>query len=123
MSRGNGGFNRKQARFIDEYLVDLNGARACRDAGYSEKNAHKQAQALLKDPRIRAAVEVRQLKLSRKTEITAEKVLERLWEEANDFGKGTQRGRVSALNALMKHFDGVTTNSGPVVVKVVFADG
>ncbi len=31
----------KQKRFIDEYLIDLNAARAARAAGYSEKTAEK----------------------------------------------------------------------------------
>ncbi len=46
----------RQRRFIDEYLVDLNGADAARRAGYSASRAKNEAFELLNDPRIQAAV-------------------------------------------------------------------
>ena len=33
----------KQARFVDEYLIDLNATQAATRAGYSEKTAEVQA--------------------------------------------------------------------------------
>ncbi|WP_282608445.1 terminase small subunit [Pelagibius sp. Alg239-R121] len=38
MSR-NGGLTPKQARFVEEYLIDLNATQAAIRAGYSEKTA------------------------------------------------------------------------------------
>jgi phage terminase small subunit len=106
LGSGNGRkLNLREQRFIDEYLVDSCGTQAAIRAGYSEKNAKDQAKLLMKRPKVVAAIKVGQLKLSRKTEVTAEKVIERLWEEANFTGKGASHSaRVSALAHLAKHF-------------------
>ncbi len=68
----------KQLRFIDEYLVDLNGKQACIRAGYSEKTAEVKACQLLQDPSIAQEIEKRQQELSEKTKITQEMVLQEL---------------------------------------------
>lgn len=39
----------KQARFVQEYLIDLNATQAAIRAGYSEATAYSQGQRLLKD--------------------------------------------------------------------------
>lgn len=39
--------NNKQRAFCEEYIIDFNGARAARDAGYSEKTAREQAGKLI----------------------------------------------------------------------------
>ena len=44
----------KQARFIDEYMADLNATQAAIRAGYSEKSAYSQGARLLKHVEIRA---------------------------------------------------------------------
>ena len=41
----------KQARFVEEYLVDLNGTQAAIRAGYSPKTAAATASRLLRKPR------------------------------------------------------------------------
>jgi len=46
----------KQLRFVEEYVVDFNGARAARDSGYDRDTAHVQAHKLLQNPNIKAAV-------------------------------------------------------------------
>ena len=46
----------KQQRFIDEYLVDLNGTKAAIRAGYSEKTARQMASENLSKPYIQEAV-------------------------------------------------------------------
>src|SRR5262245_12571738 len=48
--------NPKQARFVAEYLVDLNATQAAIRAGYSPKTAASQAHDLLRKPEIAAAV-------------------------------------------------------------------
>jgi phage terminase small subunit len=47
----------KQARFVAEYLKDLNATQAAVRAGYSPKTAASQAHDLLRKPEIAAAVE------------------------------------------------------------------
>ena len=68
----------KQARFVEEYLLDLNAAAAARRAGYSEKNADSIAAQLLSKTKVFEAVQSAVEARSAKTEITAEYVLENL---------------------------------------------
>lgn len=70
--------NDKQARFVQEYLVDLNATQAAIRAGYSEKTAGAQAHDLLKKPEIAQAVEDAQSERSKRTEITSDMVLREL---------------------------------------------
>jgi len=44
----------KQSRFIDEYMVDMNGAAAAERAGYSAKTSRAIAYELLTKPDIQA---------------------------------------------------------------------
>ncbi len=46
----------KQARFVEEYLLDLNATQAATRAGYSKKTANEQGAQLLAKLRIRQAV-------------------------------------------------------------------
>ncbi len=46
----------KQARFVEEYLIDLNATAAAKRAGYSERTAYAQGQRLLKHVEIAAAI-------------------------------------------------------------------
>lgn len=72
----------KQQRFVDEYLIDLNGAAAARRAGYSVKTARQIADENLTKPDIVAAIEAAQAALSERTQITQEMVLRRWWDIA-----------------------------------------
>lgn len=65
----------KQALFVKEYLVDLNGTQAAIRAGYSEKTARQIADENLSKPDIQAAVQQAMDKRAQKVEITAEYVL------------------------------------------------
>jgi phage terminase small subunit len=69
--------NDKQLRFIEEYCVDLNASAAARRAGYAGE-ANKVGPRLARHPRIRAEVLKRQEALRRRTETSAEKVIEDL---------------------------------------------
>ena len=51
--------NEKQKIFADEYLIDLNATQAAIRAGYSEKTAYSQGQALLKKLEIKSYIENR----------------------------------------------------------------
>ena len=68
----------KQARLVEEYLLDLNAAAAARRAGYSEKHADSIAAQLLSKTKVFEAVQSAIAARSAKAEITAEYVLENL---------------------------------------------
>lgn len=53
----------RQRRFVEEYLVDFNGAAAVSRAGYDSKHPNRMAYQLLKNPAIRIAID--QLTLER----------------------------------------------------------
>lgn len=68
----------KQARFVDEYLVDLNAAQAAIRAGYSEKAAKEQGSRLLTNANVQAAFKERSAARETRTQINADYVLQRL---------------------------------------------
>lgn len=65
----------KQQRFVDEYFVDSCQTQAAIRAGYSPKTAQQIASKLMATPRIKVAVDKRRAELSRRTGISAERVL------------------------------------------------
>src|SRR3954466_9694923 len=67
--------NDRQARFVAEYLVDLNATQAAIRAGYSPASARTQAADLLTNPNISAAIAEAQAARSRRTEVTADRVV------------------------------------------------
>jgi len=71
----------KQERFVNEYLVDLNATQAYKRAGYkatSDVVAASNAQKLLGNYKVAAAIQKAQQKRSHRTEITADAVLHEL---------------------------------------------
>ncbi|KXU99245.1 terminase [Gluconobacter potus] len=68
----------KQARFVEEYLVDLNATQAATRAGYSAKTAEQQASRLLVNVKVADAIASAQAKRSKRTEITQDRVLQEL---------------------------------------------
>lgn len=72
----------KQAMFVKEYLVDLNGTQAAIRAGYSAKTADVQASRLLANAKVQAAIQEAMSKRSERVEITADMVLEHWWKVA-----------------------------------------
>lgn len=73
----------KAQAFTEEYLIDFNGARAARAAGYKASNARDQAYELLKDPRVQARVAEHAAEHSAKATATVDAVLDRMWAGAN----------------------------------------
>lgn len=65
----------KQERFVEEYLVDLNGTQAAIRAGYSPKTANEQASAMLAKPGIKEAVQAQRAKVSERTMRTVDDVM------------------------------------------------
>lgn len=88
------GLNPRQARFVDEYLIDLNGTQAAIRSGYSKNTAAEQASDLLRHPKIAAAVAAGQARRSKRTEISQDRVLQELAKIAFvDVRKAVRWGR------------------------------
>lgn len=68
----------KQARFVEEYLIDLNATQAAIRAGYSEATARSIGAENLTKPDILEAITEAQAKRSERTKIDADYVLQRL---------------------------------------------
>ncbi len=101
----------KQARFVEEYLLDLNATQAAIRAGYSKKTANEQGSQLLAKLSIRQAVAEAQAIRAKRTEITQDEVIEGLKKEATLEGDGSSHSaRVSAWAHLGKHLGMFTDN-------------
>lgn len=72
------GLTPKQARFVEEYLIDLNATRAAIRSGYSEKTARQTGAENLSKPDIFTAISDAQAKRSARTHITQDRVLAEL---------------------------------------------
>ena len=69
------GLTDKQRRFVEEFLVDLNGTQAAIRAGYSEKTARQIAAENLSKPDILSALNEERKKLSERTGLSQEYVV------------------------------------------------
>lgn len=72
--------NPKQARFVEEYLLDLNAAEAARRAGYSKRTAKQKGYELLHMPKIEEAVTAAKQARSERTQADQDWIIERLVE-------------------------------------------
>src|SRR5262245_41685739 len=91
--------NPNQRRFVEEYLVDLNGKRAAIAAGYSAKNAAQIAWQLLHNGRVARAVREAMAARSKRTQITADRVLREYARIAfADIRNFTSAGAAGATN-------------------------
>lgn len=68
----------KQAKFVEEYLIDLNATQAATRAGYSARTAFRIGAENMQKPVIRAAIAAKQAERSQRTQITADSVLAEL---------------------------------------------
>lgn len=95
----------RQARFVEEYLLDpTNATEAAIRAGYSEKYAGQQAHKLVENGRIQTAIKKAQAARARRVEITADDVLEGLRREAAGEGPDTSStARIRAHELIGKH--------------------
>lgn len=69
------GLNEKQAKFVAEYLVDLNGKQAAIRAGYSVNGAEVTASKLLRHPKVSAALAKVQEQQLKRVAIRADDIL------------------------------------------------
>lgn len=72
----------KQARFCEEYLLDLNATQAAIRAGYSPDTAYSIGHEILKKPEVADFLAQLQKERSQKTKIDAQWLLDRLAAEA-----------------------------------------
>lgn len=68
----------KQARFVAEYLIDLNGKQAAIRCGYSPRTAEQQASRLLRNEQVAAAVIVGKARQLAAADLSAARVLEEM---------------------------------------------
>lgn len=68
----------KQARFVEEYLVDLNATQAAIRAGYSENTAHSIGHENLSKPEIVSAIADAKQERSQRTKVTQDMVIQEL---------------------------------------------
>ena len=91
----------KQARFVEEYLIDLNATQAAIRAGYKSGDIGRQ---IITKTHVLEAIEQAQAKLSEETLVTQKMVIEGLLSEAKLSGEGSSHSaRVSAWAHLGKH--------------------
>lgn len=69
----------KQKAFVTEYLVDLNATQSAIRAGYSSKRASEIAYQLLQKTTVQQAIDEAQANRAERTEITADRVVQELW--------------------------------------------
>ncbi|HMN09293.1 MAG TPA: terminase small subunit [Gemmatimonadaceae bacterium] len=119
----------KQARFVAEYLVDLNATQAAIRAGYSVKGAETQGSALLRNPQVSAAIAAGKAMQLDQADLTATRILEELRRLAlNDprqFFDADGRLRpvtewTAEMGAVLAGMDVDTDRDGDTVVKVKF---
>lgn len=65
----------KQQRFVEEYLIDLNGTQAAIRAGYSARTANEQASRLLANVSVQQAVSERMAERSKRTGVSQDRVI------------------------------------------------
>lgn len=68
----------KQSMFVEEYLVDLNATQAAIRSGYSKKTARQVGSQNLSKPNIQAAITKAMDERSKRTGITADRVLKEI---------------------------------------------
>lgn len=83
---------KKQKRFIEEYLIDLNATQAAIRAGYSENTAEVIGFENLRKPKIAEEIDRRMKERSERTQITQDMVVKEL--AAIAFSNGTDYSRI-----------------------------
>lgn len=108
----------KQARFVAEYLIDLNASQAAERAGYSKKTAYSQGERLLKNAEITKAVSDGKAKQLEAADLSAVRVLEELRRLAfSDVRRlFDERGNLKPLHQLTAE-DSACISSLEVIIK------
>lgn len=117
----------KQARFVEEYLIDLNATQASIRAGYSQRTARQAGTENLAKPVIAEAIAAAKAERSERTNITQDRVLAELAKIGfSDLRKvltttgglispldwdDETAGAISSLEVVVRH-DGTTDDEG-----------
>lgn len=113
----------KQKRFVEEYMIDLNATQAAIRAGYSPKSANEIAAENLAKPSIANEIAKLQAEQSKKTGVTAERVIRELAVMAFADDKTMQKYRMKGqdrskcLELLSKHLGLLTEKVDMTVAK------
>jgi len=99
----NGELTKKQRRFCEEFLLDLNATRAAKRAGYSERSAYSIGEENLRKPEIQKYIRRSVEQRSIRTRISCDRVLEELAKIAFAQDGVATRNKLKALNMLAKH--------------------
>lgn len=96
--------NKNQLAFVEEYLVDLNATQAAIRAGYAKASARQQGARLMTHAVIRDLIAEKMAERSERVEITADKVLKRLWAIGNAHNElQADSTQVRSLELVGKH--------------------
>jgi phage terminase small subunit len=97
----------KQARFVEEYLIDLNATQAAIRAGYSAKTAYSIGEENLRKPDIAESIAAAATARSERVQVDQAYVLSKLMKVADkcteDGEAFNPAGANGALNLLGKH--------------------
>lgn len=94
----------RQARFCEEYLIDLNATQAAIRAGYSEKTANEQGVRLLANVSVQEKIAELKAERAKRTEMTQDSVIQELAAVARAEVKGVRAvDKLKALELLGKH--------------------
>jgi len=103
------GLEPKQARFVQEYLLDYNGTQAAIRAGYSRRSARQIGYELLKKPDVSKAVRAEAQRTEQRLQVTRDDVLRGLvtaFEQAK--AEGHAMAMIAAcreIGKLMGYYD------------------
>lgn len=94
----------RQARFCEEYLIDLNATQAAIRAGYSEKTANEQGARLLANVSVQEKIAELKAERAKRTEMKQDSVIQELAAVARAEVKGVRAvDKLKALELLGKH--------------------
>lgn len=94
--------NPRQQRFIDAWLITGNATQSAKNAGYSEASAHVQGYLLLRNDKIKAAIDARIAELAGKCDVTEQEIIQALRDEAFNKEGTFARDRIRAIELLAK---------------------
>ena len=106
MEKGADNLNPRQRRFAEEFTVDFNATLAAQRAGFAKNSAHVAGHRMVKNANVMRLVRKNQEKLSKATQITAERVVNKLAEIAfsdTDPQLPKPSDQLNALQQLGKH--------------------
>lgn len=111
----------RRKRFAEEFLVDLCATRAAIRSGYSRKTANVQGPRLMKNPEVRAAIQLGMDERARRINIRADDVLSEISRVALHrivVGLGTSYAPKIRMDSKRKALDHLARHLGPYSERV-----